>query len=97
MELVFWEPSRPTTSRSKDAATSLGLEDADGAPLDVGLLTPEMVVVDIINKPQTPLIAAARKRGCRTQAGEPMVVHQIGVVAKFLTGADRTHPGVKPA
>jgi shikimate dehydrogenase len=69
-------------------ATSLGLDDEDGAPFDVGLLTPAMAVIDIINRPRTRLIAAARKRGCRTQTGEPMLVHQIGAIAEFLTGAD---------
>ena len=57
--------------------TSLGM--AGGAPLELRLdgLPAEAVVNDIVYTPlETPLLAAARARGCRTVDGLEMLLHQ---------------------
>ena len=65
--------------------TPLGMREGDALPLDVSLLTAEMVVADIIVKPaRTPLLEAAERRGCRTQPGLPMLTCQIDEVLGFL-------------
>ena len=57
--------------------TALGM--AGGAPLDLRLdgLSAEAVVNDIVYTPlETPLLAAARVRGCRAVDGLEMLLHQ---------------------
>ena len=68
--------------------TSLGMHAGDELPLDVNSLQPEQVVAEIIMEPaQTPLLAAASAKGCRTHAGAPMLASQIALMAEFMRGA----------
>jgi shikimate dehydrogenase len=49
----------------------------DALDLDVGALDPACVVADIVYVPlETPLLAAARKRGLATVDGLGMLLHQ---------------------
>ena len=78
-------PPDPTGFDLVVNTTPLGSREGDALPLDVSLLTPEMLVAEIIVKPpRTPLLAAAEQRGCRTQPGLPMLDCQIDEVLAFL-------------
>lgn len=66
-------------------ATPVGMREDDPLPLDVGKLTPEMTVVDIIMEPaETALLRKARKIGCRIQPGRPMMDFQVRGMAEFF-------------
>ncbi len=57
--------------------TSIGLGDADGAPIDVAVLRPDAIVSDIVYAPlETKLLGAARARGMKTVDGLGMLLHQ---------------------
>ena len=59
-------------------ATPLGMNDGDPLPLDVSLLSPHTFVGEVVMKSEiTPLLAAARARGCRIQPGTDMLFEQI--------------------
>ena len=65
--------------------TSLGLHPDDPLPLDASRLDPCQIVAEIIMNPETtPLLAAARARGCRVQSGWPMLACQLGMMADFM-------------
>lgn len=66
-------------------ATSLGLREGDPLPLDGDALAPGMIVAEVIMQPETtPLLAAARARGCQVQYGGPMLSCQLALMADFL-------------
>lgn len=66
-------------------ATPMGLKATDPLPLDVTALTPDMTVVDIIMEPaETPLLREAKRIGCKTQPGRPMMDHQVEAMAEFF-------------
>ena len=54
-------------------ATPLGMRAGDPMPIDAGRLQPGMFVGDVVTEPAvTPLIAAARARGCASSTGRDM-------------------------
>jgi shikimate dehydrogenase len=56
-------------------------------PLDPLRLGPDQCVVDLVYHPaETPLLAAARAQGARTQNGLPMLVHQAALSFALWTG-----------
>ncbi len=58
-------------------ATSLGMAGQPALDIDVSHLPPGAVVTDIVYAPlETPLLAAAKKRGLRTADGLGMLLHQ---------------------
>jgi len=67
--------------------TSLGLRVTDPSLTDeVGLL-PSTAVVDLTYQPaETPLLAAARRRGCRAVNGLGMLLHQSALDFERWTG-----------
>jgi shikimate dehydrogenase len=66
-------------------ATPLGMRDEDPLPCDPERIARSTVVTDVIPKPEiTPLLAAARARGCAISTGRDMVEAQAGLVAAFL-------------
>jgi shikimate dehydrogenase len=66
-------------------ATSLGLREGDALPLDVTRLQAGQIVAEIIMQPEeTPLLAAAKARGCRVHYGKPMLACQIALMAAFM-------------
>lgn len=65
--------------------TSLGMRPDDPAPLDFAKLDPAMIVAEVIMVPEiTPLLAAAREKGCRIHLGRPMLDQQIELMADFF-------------
>jgi shikimate dehydrogenase len=69
-------------------ATPIGMNPADGTPIDVGTLTAATAVVDIVTKPTTPLIAAAARAGSRHAGGAAMVAAQTAAILAFLGFAE---------
>ncbi len=68
-------------------ATTIGMGDGGGMPLDPGLFRPRQVVVEVVVHPVvTPLLAAARVRGCSTIDGVGMLVHQAAIAFEAWTG-----------
>ncbi len=67
--------------------TSLGLRPEDPAPCNVGRLDPSQIVAEIIMQPvETPLLIAAKAKGCRIHYGAPMLACQIELMAAFMSG-----------
>jgi shikimate dehydrogenase len=66
-------------------ATPLGMKDSDPNPLDLSLIAREMTVCDLIYK-ETPLLKAAAARGCKTQDGLGMLLHQGVLAFEIWTG-----------
>lgn len=59
-------------------ATPLGMYAQDPLPFDIERLSPHTFVGDVVLEPlETPLIRAARAKGCITQVGEDMLYEQI--------------------
>ncbi|ROZ76689.1 shikimate dehydrogenase, partial [Ramlibacter sp. WS9] len=59
----------------------------DALPLNTETLDAAQIVAEIIMEPaQTPLLAAAAARGCRTHPGMPMLEGQVRLMAAFMTG-----------
>jgi quinate/shikimate dehydrogenase (NAD+) len=68
-------------------ATPTGMEGHEGIALDPDLLHPDLWVADIVYRPlETPLLRAARDRGCRTLHGGGMVVFQAAGSFELFTG-----------
>ncbi|MEI9402541.1 shikimate dehydrogenase [Mesorhizobium argentiipisi] len=66
-------------------ATTLGMKPSDPLPLDATLLTPDVVVAEVVMEPEiTALLAAARSAGCRIHLGHHMLDHQLQLMASFL-------------
>lgn len=66
-------------------ASSLGMAPGDGAPVDVSRLAAASFVAEVVMKPDpTPLLIAARARGCRTQPGIDMLFEQIPLYLEFF-------------
>ena len=69
-------------------ATPMGMRPGDPLPFDAGLLEPGQFVGEVVTKPPlTPLLQAARARGCRASTGSMMVEAQAELMADFLTAA----------
>ncbi|MFA7579457.1 shikimate dehydrogenase [Castellaniella sp.] len=66
-------------------ATSLGMRAEDALPLDVERLAPDMLVAEIIMKPeQTRLLDEAQRRGCPIHHGRHMLDRQVALMTQFL-------------
>ncbi len=66
-------------------ATPIGMAPGDPSPIDPAGFKPGMVVGDvIILAHDTPLLAAARQRGCAIMGGRPMTEGQAAEMARFL-------------
>jgi len=66
-------------------ATPLGMEASDPLPVDVGEITPRMVIAEIVMKREiTPLLDAARARGCRIVLGREMLEEQMPLYLDFF-------------
>ena len=69
-------------------ATPLGMRAGDALPIDPALLSPDMFVADVVIRPPlTPFLEQARARGCRVQAGEAVMLHQLDAMVAFFLGA----------
>jgi shikimate dehydrogenase len=66
-------------------ATPMGMSAADPLPIDVSKLQPRQFVACVITEPAVPpLIAEARRRGCRTMTGAGMFDAQAETLVEFL-------------
>jgi shikimate dehydrogenase len=66
-------------------ATPVGMKPSDPLPIDAANLDPSAFVADLITKPViTPLLEAARRRGCRVMTGEDMFAVQASYMADIL-------------
>ena len=66
-------------------ATPLGMDDGDPPPVDVGRISPEAFVCEVVMKPGgTAFINAARARGCAVQVGTDMLFAQIPAYLEFF-------------
>jgi shikimate dehydrogenase len=66
-------------------ATPLGMQAGDPLPFDVTRLSPATFVGEVVMKQEiTPLLAAARARGCPTQVGIDMLFEQIPAYLEFF-------------
>ena len=61
------------------------MRPGDPLPVDAARLDPSAFVADLITQPaMTPLLEAARRRGCRVVTGEDMFAVQAGHMADIL-------------
>ena len=66
-------------------ATPLGMNPGDPLPLDVTRLAPSTFVGEVVMKQEiTPLLRAARERGCGIQVGTDMLFEQIPLYLEFF-------------
>ncbi len=66
-------------------ATPLGMEIGDPLPIDAAQITPAMTIGEIVMKHDaTPLVVAARAKGCRTVLGREMLKEQMPLYLDFL-------------
>lgn len=66
-------------------ATPVGMQPADPMPFDASGLEAATFVGDVITKPAvTPLVEAARARGCATQVGADMFAGVCALMVEFL-------------
>ena len=73
-------------------ATPLGMEPTDALPVDLGQITPNMLIGEIVMKREvTPLVDAARARGCQVVLGREMLREQMPLYLRFLRLASRVY------
>jgi shikimate dehydrogenase len=65
--------------------TPLGMKPGDPLPFDASRLSPETFVGEVVMKTEiTPLLEAARSRGCRYQVGTDMLFEMIPPYLEFF-------------
>jgi len=68
-------------------ATPMGMAKFPGMPIAADAIEPHHWVADIVYFPlETELLAAARRKGCRTLEGRGMAVHQAAEAFEIFTG-----------
>jgi shikimate dehydrogenase len=69
-------------------ASTVGMREGDGMPGDIGPLSSDVVVGDVVlgNKP-TPLIEHALRHGCAWADGRDMHAGQVEAIMSFFTSA----------
>lgn len=66
-------------------ATPLGMKAGDPLPIDIARLAPSTFVGEVVMKQEfTPLLLAAREKGCRIQVGTDMLFEQIPAYLEFF-------------
>lgn len=66
-------------------AVSLSLWEKGPAPIDMALLTPNMIVAETMMKPpDTPLLIAANEKGCTIHYGRHMLDNQLRLISNFI-------------
>ena len=66
-------------------ATPLGMQSGDPLPFDVARLSPPTFVGEVVMKEEmTPLLSAAREKGCPYQVGTDMLFEQIPAYLEFF-------------
>ena len=86
-------PAMQVTTGSNDPAgfdlvvnaTPLGMKPDDPLPFDVARIGKDAFVGEVVMKKEfTPLLEAARAKGCRTQVGTDMLFEQIPAYLEFF-------------
>lgn len=86
-------PQMKVTTGSKDPAgfdivvnaTPLGMKDSDPLPFDVDRIAPDTFVGEVVMKTEyTPLLQAARAKGCQVQVGTDMLFEMIPAYLEFF-------------
>ncbi|GER17100.1 shikimate dehydrogenase family protein [Variovorax boronicumulans] len=86
-------PQMKVTTGSKDPAgfdivvnaTPLGMKDTDPLPFDVNRIAPETFVGEVVMKTEyTPLLQAAKAKGCQVQVGTDMLFEMIPAYLEFF-------------
>jgi len=68
-------------------ATPAGMKAGDPLPVDASRIAPATFVADIITMPMvTPLLEAAKAKGCAIQNGVQMFEAQVDFITEFLMG-----------
>ncbi len=66
-------------------ATPLGMRDGDPLPFDIDRLSPDTFLGEVVMKEEyTPLLRAARARGCTVQVGTDMLFEMIPAYLEFF-------------
>jgi shikimate dehydrogenase len=66
-------------------ATPLGMKPADPLPVDINKISPDTFVGEVVMKEEfTPLLRAAREKGCTIQVGTDMLFEQIPAYLEFF-------------
>ncbi|MDQ0039706.1 shikimate dehydrogenase family protein [Variovorax boronicumulans] len=86
-------PQMKVTTGSKDPAgydvvvnaTPLGMKDSDPLPFDVDRIDPQTFVGEVVMKTEyTPLLQAAKAKGCAVQVGTDMLFEMIPAYLEFF-------------
>jgi shikimate dehydrogenase len=79
-------------------ATPLGMKDGDPLPLDIDRVDPATFVGEVVLKEEyTPLLRAARAKGCRVQAGTDMLFEMIPAYLEFFGFGTATPEALREA
>jgi shikimate dehydrogenase len=65
-------------------ATPVGMLDSDGIAVDISGLSGRTTVIDIVTRPDTPLLRSAAQIGCRCASGGEMVKAQTRAILSYL-------------
>ncbi|BBU29636.1 shikimate 5-dehydrogenase [Burkholderia sp. THE68] len=66
-------------------ATPLGMKETDPLPFDIDRIAPETFVGEVVMKSEyTPLLRAAKDRGCAVQVGTDMLFEMIPAYLEFF-------------
>ncbi len=86
-------PDMTVTTGSKDPAgfdvvvnaTPLGMNEGDPLPFDIDRISPDTFVGEVVMKSEyTPLLQAARAKGCAVQVGTDMLFEMIPAYLEFF-------------
>ncbi|QNK66334.1 shikimate dehydrogenase family protein [Variovorax sp. PAMC26660] len=86
-------PQMTVTTGSKDPAgfdvvvnaTPLGMKEGDPLPFDVDRISPDTFVGEVVMKTEyTPLLQAAKAKGCQVQVGTDMLFEMIPAYLEFF-------------
>ena len=68
-------------------ATPMGMKEHPGEAIDLGLISANAWVADIVYFPlETSLLIEARAKGCQIMTGAAMAVHQAAASLNLFTG-----------
>jgi shikimate dehydrogenase len=81
-------PSVPADADMIVNASPVGMRAGDGLPGDIGKLTPDMLVCDVVilERP-TPILELAQRHGCTWTTGRDMHAGQVDSVMAFFAAA----------
>jgi shikimate dehydrogenase len=66
-------------------ATPLGMKEDDPMPIDIARVAPDCFVGEVVMKEEyTPLLRAARQKGCKVQVGTDMLYEMIPAYLEFF-------------